>query len=106
MIQCTCLVQAGQTPAQHEDALKRVLNSFSQEAFGLEAAFNWITVPAGNGYTAYKPSTSSIVSMTAAEPLAQEKRASLLTDLCEIWMDNTGCSIDEIVAVINDPKDQ
>ena len=103
MINCTCLVQADQQPARREGTLTAALDAFSERAFGAPASINWVTVPAGNGFTAGEPSTSSIVSMTAPEPLDQTIRASLLGELCDLWMAETGCSINEIVAVISDP---
>jgi len=104
MIRCMCLVQAGQTPDAKQVPLQNLLNDFSERAFGQPADIIWTKVPAQSGYTAGKPSTSSIVSMTAAKPIAQETRVDLLGELCDIWMGETGCSLNEIVAVINDPK--
>ena len=104
MINCTCLVQVGQHPDRCESNLTAALGGFTERAFGAPASISWITVPAGGGFTAGKPSTSSIVSMSAPEPLDQSHRAALLGELCELWMNETGCSINEIVAVISDPR--
>lgn len=104
MIPCTCLVQEGQVPAQSETELKSRLEAFAQRAFGAEPAINWITVPQNGGFTAAKPSTSSIVTMQANRPLEQADRVALLEEVCDLWMDQTGCSLDEIVAVISDPQ--
>ncbi len=104
MIRCMCLVQEGQTPEKKQVPLQRLLNEFSERAFGQPASVIWTSVAARSGFTAAKPSTSSIVSMTAAEPVAQETRMTLLSELCDLWMQETGCSLDEIVAVINDPQ--
>ena len=104
MIRCICFVQEGQTPERKTEELERKLSSFSEQAFGAAANVNWVSVSAGNGFTAAQPSTSSIVSMTAEEPIPQEKRVSLLKELCDIWIDETGCSLDEVVAIINDPQ--
>lgn len=104
MIRCMCLVQEGQTPEKKQAPLQRILNDFSERAFGQPANIIWTTVPARSGFTAAEPSTSSIVSMTAAQPIEQETRATMLSELCDIWMRETGCSLNEIVAVINDPQ--
>lgn len=103
MINCTCIVQAGQTPDQNEAELKAVLSGFTTGSMGEAAQVAWIPVAPGNGFTEGKPSTSSIVSLTANEPLSPNKRESLLRELVDIWTLNTGCSVDEIVAVISDP---
>ena len=104
MIACRCLVQGGQTPHQQQSQLEARLQAFSETAFGQPAQIDWIDVPRGNGFTASAPSTSSIVSMSAAEPLPQGRRAELLQALCDLWMEDTDCSLNEVVAVINDPN--
>ncbi len=106
MVRCVCLVQEGQTPQSKQAALQQKLNAFSERAFGKEADITWTAVPAGSGFTAAGPSTSSVVSFTAEQPVGQEQRVSLLKDLCDLWTGETGCSVNEIVAVINDPQAQ
>lgn len=103
MINCTCVVQAGQAPDQNQDVLTNALNTFTAQAFGAGAQVAWIPVAPGNGFTAGKPSTSSVVSLTATEPLRPERREALLRELVSLWTTETGCSIDEVVAVIADP---
>ena len=103
MINCTCIVQAGQTPDQNKEKLQSVLSSFSSESFAEGAQIAWIPVPAGSGYTEGKPSSSSIVSITANKILSAGEREVLLRELAGLWTRNTGCSMDEIVAVIADP---
>ena len=103
MIQCMCIVQQGQKPNQQRDELSQLLNSFAEDSFGAKAEIDWIVVSAGNGFTAAKPSTSSIVAFTAPDPVEQGQRVALLTQLCDRWMTATGCSLNEIVAAINDP---
>ena len=103
MIPCRCLVQAGQIPDSRQMALESLLNDFSERVFGQSANISWVPIAAGSGFTASKPSTSSVVAITAPEPLEQSRRASLLSEICDLWMAETGCSLNEIVAVISDP---
>lgn len=103
MINCTCFIQEGQAPDLRKADLQGLLNRFSISALGEEAQIAWIPVAPGNGFTAYKPSTSSVVSITANQNLDSERRESLLRELVTLWTNQTGCSIDEIVAVIADP---
>lgn len=103
MIPCTCLVQEGQISAASEAVLREKLNIFTQKTFGAEAEINWIAVPKGGGFTASKPSTSSIVSMRAPAPIDQAERGALLHELCGFWTAETGQSMNEIVGVISDP---
>lgn len=106
MIDCTCLVQDGQSPATKQASLHRLLTTFTEHAFGQSANVRWISVRPGSGFTAAELSTSSVVSMTAPEPIAQDQRVSLLKELCDVWVRETGCSPDEIVAVIGDPQNR
>ena len=103
MVICNCIVQAGQIPAETEAALRRGLDDLAQRAFGERSQINWIAIPEGSGFTASKPSTSSVVSMRTTAPVEQSRRAELLNELCGIWTRETGCSLDEVVGVIADP---
>lgn len=102
-ISCMCMVQESQISPETEAALKSKLTAFSDKAFGAPIEIDWIHVPKGGGFTEAKPSTSSIVSMNANKPLDQETRIALLNDICDFWMAETGCSLEEVVAVIRDP---
>ncbi|NKC01249.1 MAG: hypothetical protein GKR90_22510 [Pseudomonadales bacterium] len=104
MISCTCVVQEGQTPDVQKKSITRLLNRFSSDAFGEEALITWIPVAPGNGFTAAKPSSSSVISVIANEPLSPERRESLLRKLAHLWSAETGCTLDEVVAVLADPQ--
>ena len=104
MIRCMCLVQEGQTPDNMRDVIIEKLNAFSQSSFNESAEVYWHAIPPGSGYTAAKLSTSSIVSVTAPQPLTQGERVPLLNEICDLWMNETGCSINEVVASVNDPR--
>ncbi|MEL7042562.1 MAG: hypothetical protein AAGL90_13635 [Pseudomonadota bacterium] len=103
MIPCICLVQAGQISEQSETVLRSKLDAFTQKTFGEGAQISWVAVSKGNGFTAAKPSSSSIVSVRPHTPVAQQKRAELLHELCGFWTAETGQSMNEIVGVIADP---
>ncbi|MCR9271481.1 MAG: hypothetical protein NXH72_15930 [Hyphomonadaceae bacterium] len=103
MIPCMCIVQDGQISSASEATLKSKLNAFAQKTFGEDADINWIKVPQRSGFTASKPSTSSIVTMRAPEPVNQDDRGPLLHELCQFWIAETGQSMNEIVGVISDP---
>ena len=103
MINCLCVIQQGQGPDQQRDELAAALNTYTEAHFADSVQVNWLPVPEGGGFTAGKPSTSSVVSMTANENLPQARRETLLRELVALWTNKTGCSIDEIVAVIADP---
>ena len=103
MIPCMCFIQEGQMATGAQMSLRQKLDAFSRQAFNAPAQQTWIAVSKGNGFTEAKPSTSSLVSFQADAPLDQERRKELLSEICDIWMAETGCSLNEIVASINDP---
>ncbi len=104
MIECLCMVQAGQISADAEAALRDETNAFSERAFSAPAVMNWIVVPERSGYTAARPSTSVIVSMQSNRKLSQSERVTLLKELCDIWMKGANRSMEEVVATIRDPE--
>lgn len=103
MINCTCIVQAGQSPDRLKVEAQEVLNLFAFKSFGEKAQIAWIPVAEGNGFTAGNPSTCSVVSMTSNEVINPVRRELLLRDLVAAWTEATGVSVDEVVAVITDP---
>ncbi len=103
MVGCMCVIQEGQEPDRRRGALATALESYVQSRLGAAPSVNWVSVARGNGFTAGKPSTSSVVVLTAPEPLTQERRESVLRELVDLWTTETGCSVDEIVAVVADP---
>jgi len=104
VINCTCMVQAGQISAEQEAALRAETSAFGARSFGSEPSINWITVPEGSGFTAYEPSTSVLVTMNADRPLSLEEREPLLRELGDIWIEHANRGPDEVVTVISDPQ--
>ena len=98
-----CLVQEGRIEPSTATALKDGLGAIAAKAFGGGPQINWIEVQKGNGFTEAKPSTSSLVSMPSSRPLPQQERIAIMKAICDLWMDKTGCSINEIVAAVSDP---
>ena len=104
MIKSTCLVQAGQISAENEAALRAGLDAFTQARFGAPVEISWTAIPQGSGFTARKPSTTSVVALRAVAPLEQPQREALLKELCDLWLRELKCSPDEVVGVISDPE--
>lgn len=103
MLNCLCVIQEGQGPDQNRAALADALDHYAQEFLGDSLQVNWVPVAEGSGFTAGRPSTSSVVSITAGKPLAQQRREMLLRELVSLWTNQTGCDVDEVVAVLADP---
>jgi hypothetical protein len=106
MIVCTCFIQAGQISEDVERRLREGFDAFTRNAFGEPARINWIPVAKGSGFSAGKPSTSSVVSVRANTPVAQATRVNLLQELSNLWNTITGCSLDELLVVVADPENK
>ena len=104
MTACICMIQDGCVPADTRAALEQRLTGFVRDEFGTALAATWVTVAKGDGFTEGKPSTASVVSITAPEPLDQIRRVELLHTLNDLWMEETRCGLDEVVAVLSDPR--
>lgn len=103
MINCSCLVQEGQAPDLNKEEIQGSIRGFIAESFGEEAQITWGVVGSGDGFTAGKASTSSVVSIAVQEPLSQRRRENLLRQFVDLWISKTGNSVDEIVIAIADP---
>ncbi len=103
MINCLCVIQEGQVADLKRGELGTALEAYAQEFLADSVQLNWLPVPGGCGFTAGEPSTSSVVSLTATQQLTQERREQLLRELVALWTRHTGCSVDEVVAVVADP---
>lgn len=104
MTSCSCIVQEGQINSDIKRCLTNRLEDFAQQSFQSGLDISWTVIPQGRGFTAGKPSTASVVALTAPEPLDQDTRTSLLKELCDLWISEAKCSVDEVVGVIADPR--
>lgn len=103
MIPVLSFVQEGQIASSTFETLEKGLADICQSAFGDEPAIRWVEVQPGNGFSGAQPSKASLVRMEANRSLAQEERVEIMEKICDFWMENTGCSINEIVAAVSDP---
>jgi hypothetical protein len=87
-----------------ESSLRKRLAGFVEREFDSSLAIDWTVVPTGFGFTAGEPSTASIVALSADKAVDQDRRETLLSELCELWMAETRCSMDEVVGVISNPQ--
>lgn len=95
----SCIVQEGQAAGNHVAALEEGLARIAHDFFGFSVSFEWTTVVAGSGFTAGKPSSASLVSMGVPDDIEQERRVELLSAICAMWSETTGCHINDVVAV-------
>ncbi len=95
-----CIIQAGQTPARKQGELAEGLKRIGRELLGdsetgTEVA--WVTVPEGFGFTAGRPSTSSLVVRSVPVGFPDAEREAFMTRVCDLWKEVAGCSTDEIM---------
>lgn len=102
---CLSLVQQDQIAPAVRQQLEVEIGRIAREALGGHATqirFVWIDVARGFGYTAGKPSTSSVVGLTVPNGTDDGLRERLLRSVCEAWSRTVGCTLDEIVVNASD----
>lgn len=99
-----CIVQHGRICSRTEQSLRTRLSEHAEGAFGAPAVFNWLVVPVNSGFTAGSPSTCSFVLVLANRLLDSRRRTGLLREICDVWMQETGCGSEEVVVAIGDPR--
>ena len=100
MAEYACIIQSGQAAHRKQDALEQGLRRIGQEWFGDDPSattFSWTVMQPGFAWTAGEPSTSSLVIRSVPVGLEFERREAFLRRVCELWSQETGCSIEEIV---------
>ncbi len=105
MDQYACIIQAGQTADQRIEPLEAGLRRLAREFSGDDPAdvgIRWTRQPKGWAWTAGQPSTSSIVVRSVPVGYDDGERERFLRAVCDLWVEATGCSIDEIVATAFD----
>ena len=59
--------------------------------------FVWFQIPPGQGWLAGAPSSASTLLVPSPDDITQERREKLMGQICDDWMQVTGCSVDEII---------
>lgn len=105
MAHYVCMIQEGQEAERQKAALADGLREIGQRAFGdrpEDVEIRWNTLAKGYAWTAGEPSTSSIVVRSVPVGLPNDQREEFLHSVCNLWMETTGCSINEIVVTAFD----
>ncbi len=101
MDQYACIIQEGQVADRRVEALEAGLRRLARDFFGDDPAqvgIRWTRQPRGWAWTAGRPSTSSIVVRSVPVGWDDAERERFLRAVCDLWVETTGCSIEEIVA--------
>ena len=99
-----CLVQAGAVPPAVRARLEAGLRAIAGREFPQRgaASFAWMEIAPGCGFTAGEPSKAAIAATTVPAGTSREVRTRFLGGVCELWVRETGCHIDDIVATAFD----
>lgn len=57
----------------------------------------WANIPEGQGWLAGHISTASTILLPVPDDITQVERVNMMTQICDDWMEITGCSVDEII---------
>ena len=91
----------GELHATLADGLRRIYAGlFSVAETEIDVGID--EIPSGLFFTAAKPSSSSIVAGTVPLGTSKDDRTRLLSEICDMWCDVTGCTPGEIVATAAD----
>lgn len=94
-----CMVQEGQAAAGLRERLGDGLMRLATETFGDDAGVDigWVVVPEGFGFTAGKPSTSSLIARSVPTGYPDDARVVFMRKVSDLWLEVTGCDPDEVV---------
>ena len=100
-----CMVQEGQVAERLQDRLGDGLKQLAAETFGevpAEVEIRWISVRKGFGFTAGKPSTSSLIVRSVPADFSDQERVAFMARVSDLWREVTGCHPDEVVVTTLD----
>ena len=100
-----CMAQQGQASEKRKTELSDGLKGIAEELLGQdpnETEIAWMIVDEGFGFTAGMPSTTTLVVRSVPEGFPDDQRTHLMTRICDLWQDVTGCTTNEIVVTVLD----
>ncbi len=107
MIAFNCIVQEGIVPDDLRIKLASELRHISAPVLSLsedEIEVNYYEIRHGFGFRGGEISTTSTVQGQLSEPIDQTTRVELMTQICDMWCAETGCSTDELIVSVRDPQ--
>lgn len=99
-----CLVQHGAVASAVRQRLEAGLGELARREWPHSSApsFAWMEIASGCGFTAGEPSRAAIAATTVPTGTTREARTRFLSGICELWVRETGCHLDDIVATAFD----
>lgn len=105
MINFTCIIQEGVIPDDLRPNLVSELARISTSILGGspdDVDVEFTVIPHGYGFRGGELSTTSLVSGHIPPGCEQETRVRLMQEICDMWCETTGCSVDELVVSARD----
>ncbi|MCY3567773.1 MAG: hypothetical protein OXH38_04060 [Chloroflexi bacterium] len=101
----SCTMQEGQvgedTRALLADGLRRVTREVLGEQTD-DPPVQFSDIPSGFGFRGGEPSTTSLVRGSVVGGVTQEVREEIMRGICDMWMEISGCTVDELVVSVRD----
>jgi phenylpyruvate tautomerase PptA (4-oxalocrotonate tautomerase family) len=100
-----CMVQEGQVADRSRERLADGLVRLAAETFDQapsEVEIRWVVIREGFGFTAGKPSTSSLIARSVPTGFTDEERHVFMVRVSDLWREVTGCHPDEVVVTTLD----
>ena len=107
MINYNCIVQEGVVPDELRMKLAAEIRRISASVLSIaedDIEVGYYEVRNGFGFRGGEVSTTSTVRGQLTEPIDQETRVDLMTQILNMWVAETGCEIDELLASARDPQ--
>jgi len=100
-----CTMQEGVIGADVRTRLADGLAAVTERVLGVGAddiAVGFSDIPHGFGFRGGELSTTSLVRGSIEGGLEQPVRVELMQGICDMWMEISGCSVDELVVSARD----
>ena len=107
MINYNCIVQEGVVPDELRMKLAGEIRRISASVLSIaedDIDVSYYEVRNGFGFRGGEVSTTSTVRGQLTEPIDQETRVDLMTQILNMWVAETGCEIDELLVSARDPQ--
>lgn len=100
-----CTMQEGQIGEDARARLADGLRAVTERVLGAGAdvvSVDFSDIPQGFGFRGGEPSTTSLVRGSIVGGLEQPVRVELMRAICDMWMEVSGCTVDELVVTARD----
>ena len=107
MINYNCIVQEGVVPDELRMKLTGEIRRISASVLSIaedDIDVRYYEVRNGFGFRGGEVSTTSTVRGQLTDPIDQETRVDLMTQILNMWVAETGCEIDELLVSARDPQ--